>query len=76
MTKYAGSTVAAIRIDYAPDTLEELTAPVQRWQHQLKDNATARPTGGDPARVLATLEHRARFGADPDSGDSRRPAAA
>ena len=29
----AGSTVGAIPIDYARDTLEELTAPVQRWQH-------------------------------------------
>ncbi len=72
----AGSTDAAIHIDYARNSLEELTALVQRWQHHFADNAPALQAGGDVFRALRVLEWRAHPVPDLDSGELRGPAAA
>lgn len=68
--------MAAIHIDYARDTLEELTALVQRWQHHLVDDATVLPAGGDAARVLRALDRPARRLPDPVFRGLRRLATA
>lgn len=57
----AGSTAAAIHIDYTRDTLEELTALVLRWQPHLAPDATILLAGGDAPRALRALGRRARL---------------
>ncbi len=54
--EHTGSTAAAIHIDYARDTLEELTALVQRWQYHLSRDAIVLLAGGDAPRVLRMLD--------------------
>ncbi len=72
----AGSTVAAIHIDYARDSLEDLTAPVQRSQHYITDNAPALLAGGDAARALRARTQGAHLDPDPESGGPQQLAAA
>ncbi len=67
----AGSTVAAIHIDYARDSLEDLTAPVQRSQHYITDNAPALLASGDAARAQG-----AHLDPDPEPGGPQQLAAA
>lgn len=64
----SGSTAAAIHIDYARDTLEELTALLQRWLHNLASDAAVLL-----ARSDAPHERRLR---DPEFRGLRRPATA
>ena len=56
----AGSTAAAIPIDYLRDTLEEMTALLQCWQHHFAPDAIAPLAGGDAPRMRYASARRAR----------------
>ncbi len=72
----ANSTAAAIHVDYARDSLEELCILVQRWQIHLAKNAPILLAGGDAPRVLCALDHPIRLVPDLVFRGMRRLAAA
>ena len=57
----AGSTAAAIHIDYTRDSLEELGSLVQRWQNHLANGAPVLLAGGDAPRVPHALDRPSRL---------------
>ncbi len=72
----ADSTAAAIHIDYARDSLEELCILVQCWQTRLAKGAIVLLAGGDAPRVLRALDRPARLVPDLVFRGMRRLAAA
>ncbi len=57
----ASSTAAAIHVDYARDSLEELCSLVQRWQIHMAKNAPVLLAGGDAPLVARALDHPCRL---------------
>ncbi len=57
----ADSTAAAIHVDYARDSLEELCILLQRWQIHLAKDAPVLIAGGDAPRVLRALSQPLRL---------------
>lgn len=55
------STEAAIHIDYAQNSIEEVAILVQRWCEGLTENASILLAGGDAPRVQRALDRPARI---------------